>query len=68
MKSSPALKVEEDELHATKAAKHVASARHLLTALRDKANWREKHPELQQAITELEMALNILTIKTGALL
>jgi hypothetical protein len=27
-----------------------------------------KHPEIGAAITKLEMALNVLTIKTGALL
>ncbi len=50
------------------AAKHVDSARQLLTELHRKHDWRDKHPEIQQAITELEMALNILTIKTGAML
>jgi hypothetical protein len=58
----------EKALHPTDAAKHVASARELLTELHKKANWSDRHPELQQAITELEMALNILTIKTGAML
>jgi hypothetical protein len=68
MKSSPVLELEEEELQPTEAAKHVASARHLLTELRKKKKWHEKHPELQEAITELEMALNILTIKTGGML
>jgi len=58
----------EDDPQPAQAAKHVASARELLTELHKQANWSDRHPELQQAITELELALNILTIKTGALL
>jgi hypothetical protein len=48
-----------------KAAAHVASARDLLTALQEKIG---KHPEIGAAITNLEMALNVLEIKTGGLL
>jgi len=59
---------EAEQVHPSEAAKHVDSARQLLTELHSKNNWRDKHPEIQQAITELEMALNILTIKTGAML
>jgi len=44
---------------------HVASAHHLLKALQDKIG---EHPELAEAITKLEMALSILTVKTGAML
>jgi hypothetical protein len=49
----------------TPAAEHVASAHHLLKALQDKIG---EHPELAEAITKLEMALSILTVKTGAML
>lgn len=63
-----AKKIEAEQAHPSEAAKHIDSARQLLTELHRKNNWRDKHPELQQAITELEMALNILTIKTGAML
>jgi hypothetical protein len=37
----------------------------ILNALQEKIG---KHPEIGAAITKLEMALNVLTIKTGALL
>ena len=47
------------------AAQHVTEAHSLLKSLRDKL---DKHPELEDAIERLEMALSILTIKTGAML
>ena len=59
---------EESELQPIEAAKHVASARHLLTALRDKPGARHMWPEVEEAITKLEVALSILTIETGGML
>jgi len=50
---------------ASQAAEHIASAHEILNALQEKIG---KHPEIGVAITKLEMALNVLTIKTGALL
>ena len=47
------------------AAAHISSAHELLSALQDKIG---KHPEIGAAITKLEMALNVLEIKTGGLL
>jgi hypothetical protein len=47
------------------AAGHVASAHKILTALQEKIG---THPELGAAITKLEMALNILAVKTGGVL
>ena len=47
------------------AAAHIASARQILKALQEKIG---EHPELGAAITKLEMALNILAVKTGGLL
>jgi hypothetical protein len=47
------------------AAEHVASAHKLLKELQKKAG---THPELGEAITRLEMALNILAVQTGGLL
>ena len=49
----------------TQAAEHVASARQILQELQQKVG---SHPEIGQAITKLEMALNILGIQTGGLL
>ncbi len=47
------------------AAQHVADAHNLLKTLRDRF---EKHPELDEAIEKLEMALSILTTKSGGML
>ncbi|HLB91156.1 MAG TPA: hypothetical protein VJK27_02390 [Terriglobales bacterium] len=49
----------------TQAAEHVASAHKLLTELQQRVG---SHPELGEAITKLEMALNSLAIQTGGLL
>lgn len=48
-----------------KAAAHIAGARQILKTLQDKVG---KHPEIGEAITKLEMALNILAVKTGGVL
>jgi hypothetical protein len=53
------------ELDPAQAAEHVASARLILKELQEKVG---NHPELGEAITKLEMALNILAIQTGGLL
>jgi hypothetical protein len=47
------------------AAEHVASAHKILKELQQKVG---NHPELGEAITKLEMALNTLAVKTGGLL
>ena len=47
------------------AAQHVVEAHGLLQRLREKLG---RHPELEQAIEELERALSKLTIKTGGML
>lgn len=46
-------------------AEHVGEAHRLLQGLRDKL---DQHPELEQAIEQLEMALSILAVKTGGML
>jgi hypothetical protein len=48
-------------------AEHVAGAHHLLQNLREKLAM-DQHPELEEAIQRLEMALSILTVKTGGML
>jgi hypothetical protein len=53
------------KLDPAKAAEHVASAHQVLKALQEKIG---EHPELGDAITRLEMALSILTVKTGGML
>jgi len=47
------------------AADHVAEAHRILSGLRQQL---DKHPELDEAISKLEMALSILTTKTGGML
>jgi hypothetical protein len=59
---------QEDERRASQAVQHVAGAHHLLTTLREKLGTLEKHPELAEAITKLEMALSTLTVNTGGML
>jgi len=44
---------------------HVSSAHELLNALRKRIG---EHPELAEAITKLETALSMLTVKTGGML
>jgi hypothetical protein len=53
------------EQGAVPAAEHVASAHQILKGLQATLG---DHPELGEAITKLEMALNTLAIKTGGLL
>jgi hypothetical protein len=47
------------------AVEYIASAHQILKALHDEAG---RHPEIGAAITKLEMALNLLAVKTGGLL
>lgn len=44
---------------------HVSHAHELLNVLRKRIG---EHPELAEAITKLETALNMLTVKTGGML
>jgi hypothetical protein len=53
------------EQNPNEAAEHVASAHKILKELQQKVG---SHPELGEAITKLEMALNSLAIQTGGLL
>jgi hypothetical protein len=47
------------------AAEQVAEAHRLLKTLREQL---DQHPELDEAITKLELALSALTLQTGGLL
>jgi len=47
------------------AAQHVAEAHRKLSALRQRL---DKHPDLEEAIANLELALSILTTKTAGML
>ena len=50
------------------AAEHIAGAHEQLKGLRDRLGILNRHPELEDALTKLEMALNALTISTGGML
>jgi hypothetical protein len=47
------------------AAQHVAEAHRILSGLRQQL---DRHPDLEEAIAKLEMALSVLTTKTGGML
>jgi len=53
------------EQNPKQAAEHIVSAHRLLNELQQRVG---AHPELGEAITKLEMALNSLAIQTGGLL
>jgi len=53
------------EQNPVQAAAHVASAHQILKELQKKIG---NHPEIGEAITKLEMALNDLAIQTGGML
>ena len=47
------------------AVEHVAEAHRILSGLRQQL---DRHPDLEEAIAKLEMALSILTTRTGGML
>lgn len=53
------------EPNTAEAIGNVASAHKILKALQEKIG---PHPEIREAITKLEMALNTLAVKTGGVL
>jgi hypothetical protein len=64
MKPQDAPEPKQEQPHA-EAVQHVADAHHMLKMLRDRL---EKHAELDEAIEKLEVALSVLTTKSGGLL
>jgi hypothetical protein len=53
------------EVSQNKAAEHIAEAQRLLKTLQKQLG---QHPELEEAIVRLELALSALTLQTGGLL
>ena len=47
------------------AVEHVAEAHRILSGLRQQL---DRHPELEKAIAKLELALSVLTTRTGGML
>ena len=62
--SAPAPKPDSAQLNRD-AAQHVSDARQLLQSLRQRL---DQHPELEEAILKLEMALDALTLHSGGML
>jgi hypothetical protein len=56
---------ESNSEQGAQAVAHIAGAHQILKTLQDKIG---KHPEIGEAITKLEMALNTLAVKTGGVL
>jgi hypothetical protein len=57
---------QDDEARAAHAVTEISGARHLLNALRTRLG--HSHPELEEALTKLEVALSALTVNTGGML
>ena len=55
----------EERPQTEQATYELAGARHLMKLLREKIG---THPELEEAIQKLEVALSLLTLKTGGML
>ncbi len=52
---------------AAEALEHVTEAHQQLTSLREKLGVLNRHPELEQALIKLEMALSALSVSTGGM-
>lgn len=59
---------QDDEARAAHAVSEISGAHHLLKTLRNKLGVFNKHPELEEALTKLEVALSALTVNTGGML
>jgi hypothetical protein len=64
MPSQTAPEPKQNPAH-TPVVEHVSGAHELLNSLRKRIG---EHPELAEAITKLETALSMLTVKTGGML
>ena len=52
---------------AAQAVEHITGAHEQLKSLRDRLGILNKHPELEEALTKLEMALNVLSVNTAGM-
>lgn len=64
-KLEPNLSLKTTSGQIPKATEHIAEATRILNGLREQS---VKHPDLDAAIGRLELALSILTTKTGGML
>ena len=65
---NPGARNQSEGPRTTEAVEHIAGAHEQLKTLRDRFGILNRHPELEEALTKLEMALNALTISTGGML
>jgi hypothetical protein len=65
--SSPADAPTVDTPSLAEATQHVAGAHEQLKTLRDRLGILNRHPELEEALTKLEMALSALSVSTGGM-
>jgi hypothetical protein len=65
--SSPSDAPNADAPNVADAAQHVAGAHAQLKTLRDRLGILNRHPELEEALTKLEMALSALSVSTGGM-
>ena len=68
METDPAAGPSQTTSDLSQATAHVADAHELLKSVSEKHGLLEKHPELAEVISKLEIALNNLTLKTGGML
>ncbi len=59
---------QDDETRAAQAVTEISGAHHLLKTLKNKFGILNRHPELEEALTKLEVALSALTVNTGGML
>jgi len=52
---------------AAQALEHVTEAHQQLTSLRERLGILNRHPELEQALNKLELALSALSVSTGGM-
>jgi hypothetical protein len=56
-----------DPANTAQALEHITGAHEQLKSLRDRLGILNKHPELEEALTKLEMALNVLSVNTAGM-
>lgn len=65
--TNPTAAPESKAPNAAQALAHVTEAHQQLTSLRDKLGILNRHPELEQALNKLELALSALSVSTGGM-
>ncbi len=65
--TNPPTSPESKNSTAAEALAHVTDAHQQLTSLRERLGVLNRHPELEQALTKLEMALSALSVSTGGM-